>query len=135
MKARESKPRVVVSSPDDAARVVRPVMHHEQETFVVVCVDVRNQLINKPIMIALGTVCGVEVHPRDVFRAAIAHNAAGIIIAHNHPSGDVTPSSEDVALTKRLVQVGEIIGIPVIDHVIVNTTCGGFRSLADMGAM
>lgn len=133
MRAREDKPRVTLSCPSDAARAVRPVMQEQQETFVVVALDVRNQMIGKPIVIALGTVCGVEVHPRDVFRVAIGANAAGIVIAHNHPSGDTTPSTDDITLTKRLVEIGKLVGIPVIDHVIV--TCGGYRSFSEAGLL
>lgn len=112
--------RALVSDAADAAALARPVMRlTEQETFVVLCLTVRNTLIGEPRVVAIGTVTGVEVHPRDVFRAAIAANAAGIVVLHNHPSGDPTPSIEDVELTRRLKACGDLLGIPVIDHVVV----------------
>jgi DNA repair protein RadC len=111
--------RSAVNDAEDAARIARPVMLDEQETFVVLCLTVRNTLIGEPHVIAIGTVTGVEVHPRDVFRAAVAANAAGIVVLHNHPSGDLTPSAEDIQLTRRLKACGDLLGIPVVDHVVV----------------
>lgn len=113
--------RVLVNGAADAAALARPVLLPEQETFVVLCLTVRNALIGEPRVVAIGTVNGVEVHPRDVFRAAIAANAAGIVVLHNHPSGDPSPSVEDVELTRRLKACGDLIGIPVVDHVVVAT--------------
>ena len=77
-----------------------------------------------------GTAHSVEIHPRDVFRRAIRSNAAGIALAHNHPSGDPTPSPEDLELTRRLVECGRLLGIPVVDHVVM--TRNKFRSLAEL---
>ena len=104
-----------------------------QEVFWAIPVNVRNKLIGDAVEIARGTVCGVEVHPREVFRVGCRTAAAGIVLAHNHPSGDPTPSEEDVELTRRLREVGNMIGIPVVDHVVV--TGNGYRSIAEhMGA-
>lgn len=128
-RASEAMPRTLVGQSDDAARLVRPHMHDEQETFVVICLTVRNTMIGEPIVIAIGTAHAVEVHPRDVFREAIRNNAAGIVVAHNHPSGDPSPSPEDRMLTERLVAVGKLVGIPVIDHVVVSSA--RFRSMAE----
>lgn len=112
--------RSTVNDAEDAARLARPVMlMAEQETFVVLCLTVRNTLISNPHVVAIGTVTGVEVHPRDVFRAAIAANAAGIVVLHNHPSGDPTPSTEDLQLTRKLKACGDLLGVPVVDHVVV----------------
>jgi DNA repair protein RadC len=112
--------RATVNNAEDAARLARPAMlMAEQETFVVLCLTVRNTLIGNPHVVAIGTVTGVEVHPRDVFRAAVTANAARIVVLHNHPSGDPTPSADDIALTRRLKACGELIGIPVVDHVVV----------------
>ncbi len=110
----------IVGTAADAARLARTVMRlSEQETFVVLCLTVRNTLVCPPHVVAIGTLTGVEVHPRDVFRAAIAANAAGIVVLHNHPSGDPTPSNEDLQLTRRLQTCGDLLGIPVVDHVVV----------------
>jgi DNA repair protein RadC len=79
--------------------------------------------------IARGTAIGVEVHPREVFRPLIRMAAAGGVLAHNHPSGDPTPSSEDLELTRRMREVGMLLGIPVIDHVVIAQN--GFRSIME----
>ena len=81
-------------------------------------VDIRNRLL-EVVEVARGTVAGVEVHPREVFRPLIRMAAAGGVLVHNHPSGDPTPSPEDVALTRRLREVGQLLGVPIIDHVVV----------------
>jgi len=73
------------------------------------------------------------IHPREVFRAAIVESAAGIILVHNHPSGDPTPSQEDRMVTKQLVEAGSAVGIPVLDHVIIGE--GSFVSLAERGGL
>lgn len=77
---------------------------------------------NKPTAIhtvSIGTLNSTVVHPREIFKAAILSNAASIILAHNHPSGDPTPSKEDIGITKRLVDAGELLGITVMDHIII----------------
>lgn len=73
------------------------------------------------------------MHPRELFKAAIKYLAAAVLLAHNHPSGDPTPSKEDLALTERLKQAGEIIGIPVLDHLIIGD--GRFLSLKERGLL
>jgi len=85
---------------------------------VVCCLDAKNQptLIN---IASIGTLNSSLVHPREVFKAAILGNAASIIVAHNHPSGDPSPSPEDISITTRLREVGKIIGIDVIDHIVI----------------
>ncbi|HTL38415.1 MAG TPA: DNA repair protein RadC [Kofleriaceae bacterium] len=99
-----------------------------QEVFLVVGVDIRNNLLDV-VEVARGTVLGVEVHPREVFRPLIRMAAAGAVLVHNHPSGDPTPSQEDVDLTRRLREIGALLGIPIIDHVVIAET--GYRSLAE----
>lgn len=86
-------------------------------------------MIGAPRVVAIGSVHGVEVHPREVFRVAIERSAAGIVVAHNHPSGDPSPSADDTVLTARLRSIGELLGIPVVDHVIV--TAASFYSFAE----
>jgi DNA repair protein RadC len=108
-----------IRGPEDIARMLmRRFSGMAQECFIVIGVDVRNQLVAE-VEVARGTLVAVEVHPREVFRPLIRMSAAGAIVAHNHPSGDPTPSSEDLELTRRLREVGEMIGIPIIDHVVV----------------
>lgn len=89
-----------------------------QETFAVVLLDNQNKPIGR-INITTGTLDASLVHPREVFRAAIVGSASCIILVHNHPSGDCTPSREDRAVTTRLVEVGDLVGIRVLDHIIV----------------
>lgn len=99
-----------------------------QEVFLSIGVDIRNGLLDI-VEVARGTVAGVEVHPREVFRPLIRMAAAGAVLVHNHPSGDPTPSAEDVALTRRLRDVGGLLGIPIIDHVVIGDRA--FRSIAE----
>lgn len=124
----ESTPRETISTAEDVWHNLRGRIPASQEAFYTLAIDVRNGLLDI-VEVARGTVCGVEVHPREVFRPAIRVAAAAIVIAHNHPSGDPTPSPEDIELTRRLRQTGEILGIPVMDHVVV--THERFRSIAE----
>jgi len=96
--------------------------------FVVVALDVRNVVLDV-IEVARGCLTGVEVHPREVFRPLIRQAAAAAVVAHNHPSGDPTPSDEDLTLTQRLREVGELVGIPLLDHIVVGDR--GFRSIRE----
>lgn len=118
-----------VRSPDEVFQRLRCRMDGlSQEIFVVLALDVRNAVIDE-IEVARGCLTGVEVHPREVFRPLIRMAAAAAVVAHNHPSGDPTPSPEDVFLTRRLREVGDIVGIPVLDHVVVGR--GSYVSLAE----
>lgn len=90
----------------------------EQEVFVALALDVRNR-IREEIEVSRGTLTGVDVHPREVFRPLVRQGAAAVVVAHNHPSGDPTPSPEDLALTQRLRKVGDLVGIPLLDHVVI----------------
>ena len=108
-----------VSAPGDVFRRLRAKMAGlAQEIFVVLALDVRNVVIDE-IEVARGHLYGVDVHPREVFRPLIRQAAAAAVVAHNHPSGDPTPSQEDIELTRRLRQVGELVGIPVLDHIVI----------------
>ena len=100
------------------------------EEFWMLALDVRHRVLLESCA-ARGSLTGVEVHPRDVFRALIRSAAASVIFCHNHPSGDPTPSRQDLELTTRLRQVGELCGIAVLDHVVVASD--GFVSLASRG--
>ena len=122
-------PRPTLGQPEDIFRLLAPRMAGlAQEIFLVVGVDIRNGLVDV-VEVGRGTAIGVEVHPREVFRPLLRMCAAGAIVAHNHPSGDPTPSNEDILLTRRLQGVGQLVGIPVIDHVVIGQR--GYRSIAE----
>lgn len=132
-RAGERQQRSTVGCPATVWELLRSTAGSPVESFYVLCVDIRNGLIGGPAEVARGSVSEVQVHPREVFRVAVARSAAGIIVAHNHPSGDPTPSGADLELTRRLRGAGEIMGIPVVDHVVV--AVGGYRSICEeMGA-
>ncbi len=108
-----------VTGPESAAKYFIPKLRYKpKEYFLVMLLDAKNKMI-KCCQVHIGTVNASLVHPREVFREAIRHSAVSCIIAHNHPSGDTAPSREDLQVTKRLVEVGELIGINVIDHLII----------------
>lgn len=106
------------SSAAVAKYLQKSIGREKKEHFVMLSLDARNNLI-KESDISIGTLNASVVHPREVFKEAIQCSAASIIIAHNHPSGDVNPSDEDIAMTKRLKEAGKILGIEILDHVIV----------------
>ncbi|MFP3122605.1 DNA repair protein RadC [Ectobacillus funiculus] len=108
-----------IKSPEDANVLLKQFLGEvDREYFIVLCLDTKNQptAIN---VCHIGSLNASIVHPREVLKPAIISNAASIIVAHNHPSNDPTPSREDVEVTKRLVEAGKIIGIDVLDHLIV----------------
>lgn len=112
-----SKP--VVKTPDDVVGLVRGRLKgKKKEYFLALLLDTRNRLI-KVAEISVGSLEGSLVHPREVFKEAISATAASVVFAHNHPSGDPTASEDDIRLTKRLAEVGEIVGIDVLDHIII----------------
>lgn len=96
---------------------------------MVICLDTRNNIIVDDV--SVGILNASLVHPRELFKKAILNNTSHVIVAHNHPSGDPTPSDDDILTTQRLVESGKILGIEVIDHIII--TQGGFVSLKDKG--
>jgi DNA repair protein RadC len=113
------KPKRLLRSPADVAAVMRSKLKgKKKEHFWVICLDTRNRLVNSK-QVSIGSLDTSIVHPREVFKEAVSSSAASVIFVHNHPSGDPEPSKEDVELTKRLVQAGQIIGIEVLDHIIV----------------
>ena len=108
-----------ISSPQDSIKLLSQFLENkDREEFIVICLDTKNQpaCIN---VCSIGTLNASLVHPREVFKAAILSNAASIIIAHNHPSGDPTPSTEDISITKRITEAGNILGIQLLDHIII----------------
>ena len=133
---RERRP---VITPADAVNIVREEMRDlDREEFRVLLLNTKNALI-RVAAVSRGSLNASIVEPREVFKDAIAASAAGVILAHNHPSGDPTPSSEDIAVTKRMVKAGELLNIAVHDHVIVGHAAEGraqdFVSLRELGLM
>jgi DNA repair protein RadC len=111
--------RAPVSSPRDVARQFGPILRHlKQEVFKVLLLDSANHLL-RDVTISTGILNSSLVHPREVFQPAILEPAAGIILLHNHPSGNPEPSGEDIRITRQLADAGKILGIPVHDHVII----------------
>jgi len=104
--------------PEAVAELLADITLEEVEVFVVLALDTRGRVIERHD-ITRGLVNSSLVHPREVFRAAIASGASGVILAHNHPSGDPTPSPEDRAVTRQLVAAGRLLDIPVYDHIIL----------------
>ncbi len=117
----KGKKATLILSPKDVWENCQDIRNHKKEHFVVFFLDTRNQQIQREI-ISIGTLNANLVHPREVFEPAILHNAAQIIVCHNHPSGNPEPSDEDLAITRRLQEAGKILGIEVLDHVIVTKT-------------
>jgi DNA repair protein RadC len=110
--------KISLNSPKQIFEYLREKIGKEKkEHFVILFFDTKNNLIIDEI--SIGTLNSSLVHPREVFSKAIINNASHVVIAHNHPSGDPTPSSDDIATTKRLVEAGKIIGINITDHVII----------------
>ena len=110
-----------IVNPATAAEIVNQVFDMENqpnEVFAILCLNTKKKVAGAHI-ISQGSLSSAIVHPREVFKAAILNNAASIILAHNHPSGDPEPSREDIETTRRLVEAGEILGIRVLDHIII----------------
>ncbi len=123
------KPKI--SSPEDVYRRLFPRMREQKkEMFIELCLDTKNQILKEEV-ISVGSLNANVVHPREVFKLALTESAAHIIVAHNHPSGDPTPSREDIEITKKLVETGNIMGITVLDHVIIGD--GRHFSLKEAG--
>ncbi|MEH7093881.1 DNA repair protein RadC [Neobacillus vireti] len=123
--------RYVIRSPEDGAKYVMNDMRFlTQEHFVCLFLNTKNQVIHKQTVF-IGSLNASIVHPREVFREALKRSAASIIALHNHPSGDPTPSKEDIDVTKRLVECGKIIGIDLLDHLIIGEN--KFVSLKEKG--
>jgi DNA repair protein RadC len=116
----------IIDSPEKAVEQLTDIRDKKQEYFVCLTLDGANRLIAKRI-ITIGTLTASLVHPREVFADAITDRAANIIVAHNHPSGTLTPSQADIDVTHRLKETGELIDIKLIDHILV--TKGAYQSI------
>ena len=108
-----------ITSPQDIADIFVPILRDDnKEKFIVVCLNSANKLI-KYETISVGNLNSSVVHPREIFKVAIDNNSASIILIHNHPSGNPEPSNEDIRVTKKIVETGKIMDIPVFDHLII----------------
>lgn len=126
--------RVTLEGPSDVADILYHYLEHEdREHFVTLMLDVKNRVIGVHT-VSIGTLNASLVSARDVFKAAILCNAASIVLGHNHPSGDVTPSPEDLHVTEILQKAGTLMDIEVLDHVIVGQE-GSYHSLKRSGQM
>ena len=122
-----------IRGPEDVFRHYHPSLRHaSQERFAVLLLDGRHRLLGEET-ISVGTLTASLVHPREVFRPALRACAAALILVHNHPSGDPSPSEEDRSVTERLARAGEILGVRVLDHVIVAER--GWSSLREEGLL
>lgn len=122
----------VIRGPADVFRRMGPRLRDlRQEEFHVLLLDTRHRVMHE-VLVTRGILDASLIHPREVFRPAVAEGAAGLVLVHNHPSGDPTPSSEDRVVTRQLVEAGRTLGIPVLDHVVVGK--GRYHSvLTDIG--
>lgn len=108
-----------ITSPEDIANIFIPLLRDEvKEQFVVVCLNSANKVIRYEV-ISVGNLNSSVVHPREIFKSAIEYSAASIILLHNHPSGNPEPSNEDITITKKIVEAGKLMDIPVYDHIII----------------
>ncbi len=120
----------IKSSEDVAIYLIGRLSGLKQENFVILLLDSRNNLL-KEETVFVGSLNETLIHPREIFNRAIKECAAGIIIVHNHPSGDPTPSNEDIKMTKDLFKIGKLVGIDVLDHIVIGES--NFVSFKDAG--
>lgn len=121
----------IIKTPNDAGEYLTGVLKNKtQEHFYLLCLGTKNQVVHERTVF-VGTLNASIVHPREIFQTAVKYSAAAIIVAHNHPSGDPTPSTEDIEVTKRLLKAGEVMGITCMDHLIIGD--GYYISLKDKG--
>lgn len=129
----DSTEKIQINSPEAVYKAMKPFYDNQsKEIFSVICVNQKN-IIDSWQMISIGTVSESMAHPREIFQGALISNSSAVILVHNHPSGDTTPSREDLLTTKRLVEAGKILGIPVLDHLII--TNNSYLSLKESGNM
>lgn len=125
--------KIKVNTPSDIVRLFQPGMRNlKQEVFKVVLLDSGNYIL-KDIDISTGTLNASLVHPREVFKTAVDHLSAGIILLHNHPSGEASPSEQDKKMTEQMYNAGQVMGIPVLDHLII--TKSDYFSFASQGLL
>ena len=122
----------MLTTPEQVEAYLSELKTAAQEVFIVIALNAKNRVIEKHL-ISLGTVNSTLVHPRECFRALIQSGASATILAHNHPSGDPTPSTEDRVITNRLKEASELLGIRLLDHIVIGRD--GFFSFVDEGLL
>ncbi len=126
----EVRKKTRIASPRDVFDLIGAEMSGlDREQLRVILLDARNNVIEAEV-VSIGSLNSSIAHPREIFKNAIVRGAAGIILTHNHPSGDPTPSPEDVALTKRIGKVGELVGIDLLDHIVIGG--GNYCSIREL---
>lgn len=124
-------PKQEITSPEDAALILMHDLRRlDREHFYTLCLNTKNYLVRRAL-VSIGTLNSALVHPREAFKPAIQCSAASVVFVHNHPSGDPTPSREDIELTKQLMRAGTLLGIEVIDHIVIGD--GVWVSLKERG--
>jgi DNA repair protein RadC len=131
VRKRRRKNRKSIEGPESAVALLRPLVRdQDREAFYGIYLNTRNCVLAIE-MISLGSLNASIVHPREVFKPALRLSAASLLVVHNHPSGDPEPSEDDLEITKRLRDAGDILGIPLLDHVILGQAA--YRSLREDG--
>lgn len=127
-------PRPTVTTPEDVVALCSPQIRGlDREHFWTLALNTKNRLL-RTIQVSVGSLNASIVHPRELFKQSVRLSAASVIVVHNHPSGDPTPSGADIQLTRRIVRAGDVLGIEVLDHVVIGEG-GEHASLRDLGLM
>jgi DNA repair protein RadC len=129
---KEAKSNITCRTPEEAYRLLQDTAALAQEAFTVITLNTKHRVMDRHL-VTLGIADASLVHPREVFRPAIVSGASAVVVAHNHPSGDPTPSAEDLRITRQLVAAGHILDIEVLDHVIIGRGERPFFSLRESG--
>lgn len=127
--------RVIESSEDVVRQVLSAGIDKKQENTYALYLDTHGRMLCEPMLVFRGVLDATPLHPRDIFHHAIRLGAASVIVAHTHPSGDATPSDEDLSETKRLIESGKLVGIPLDDHVIIGCGTKHHVSLRGLGRL
>jgi len=129
----QTEVRQTIHRPEDAANLLMTEMRWlQQEYFRILLLNTKHHVLGAPTVF-VGSLNTSVVHPREIFKEAIRHSAAAVILVHNHPSGDPAPSAEDIAVSKRLAEAGKLMDIAVLDHIIIGD--GRYVSLKDQGIL